>query len=111
MIGVFCERMRNEKDMDVINENENVFNCKDTILQLFILYQSVYWSIVLILKILPIRIETNLKNHIIVLLSCISLIFICVATFDVIRKSKYKWGGSIIIFFSSTLMLLYKYIQ
>lgn len=99
------------ENYDINISNENIFNCKDTKLQLFTIYQIMYWGILLIFKILSLEIEPDLKNRIIFILSCISLISILLVTFHVIAKSKYKWSGVLIILFSSTLTILYQYIS
>lgn len=93
-----------------ITFNENIINCKDVKWQLFFIYQSVYWGIMLILNYLQLNVESGLKNRIIIFLSCISLIFILIESVDIIKKAKYKWSGTLILLFASTLAILFNHI-
>lgn len=99
------------QEQNLIESKENIFNSRDIKLQILTLYQIVYWGIILLLKLLPLKVETDLKNLIIVVLSCISVILILVVIFDALLKKKYKWSGVLILFLTSTVMLLFEYIM
>lgn len=62
------------QEQNLIESKENIFNSRDVKLQILTLYQIVYWGIILLLKLLPLKVETDLQNLIIVVLSCISVI-------------------------------------